>query len=694
MFMSDSIAENPDVTRDHEVAWTQAGIVQALMWGIGGTLDHNSIKLFDEFFSSLWIGGIERFPVPTLPVGAVDVLLPSEGSVIRDHFYTFKGRGVWKHWMDVLKSEKLIETRFLSQMVVPTIDTLKYASLFTRHVHHRKQFLVCGEPAAGKTICVRNLLRNGPRCSSYLSNFITFTQKTTSAEAQELIVSRLNKKKRGHYGPPDGKFCVTFVDDVNAPAEIEAGAQPALELLRQFFDHRHWYDLEEPDKVFIQDTMFVAAMTLRGGNRGQLPHPRFLRHFNVYSISSLSRDSLFRIFTNVCLSGLKRNGFNADVLGMIQNLVNATLEVWTGALTRLKPTPDKIHYLFNVRDISKMVAGCVLIRKESTDSKVIFVKLWVHEILRVFGDRLIDEDDSNWLFSKLKECVKVFFKDHSFEAMFDHLPKYGDEINVKSLNDLIFGNFMDGEGTVENRRYEEIPNIDNLRKRIVQYLAEYNKSNAKKMDLLPFRCALEQLARLCRILRIPGESLIYVAVDGSGRRSLTRLAGHVMRQVVHEPAAGIFRDSRTWRANLSKALKSSAGSGEDFVFLITDRQMKDEHLLDVDSLLNSGEVSNLFTADERQEIIETVRLPAQDGDRNLEISGVAVMEYFVNRCRERLHFVLCFSPVGTAFRRALLSYPSLRKCAVNWFSGWPETALEEVATKYTKSVKVRFRCLH
>lgn len=41
------------------------------------------------------------------------------------------------------------------------------------------------------------------------------------------------------------------------------------------------------------------------------------------------------------------------------------------------------------------------------------------------------------------------------------------------------------------------------------------------------------------------------------------------------------------------------------VFLLTDAQIKDEGFLeDVDSVLNTGEVPNLFAMDEKQEIME------------------------------------------------------------------------------------------
>ena len=52
-------------------------------------------------------------------------------------------------------------------------------------------------------------------------------------------------------------------------------------------------------------------------------------------------------------------------------------------------------------------------------------------------------------------------------------------------------------------------------------------------------------------------------------------------------------------------LLKNAGSGKVMVFLITDTQIKEESFLeDIDSLLNSGEVPNIFAADEKSEIME------------------------------------------------------------------------------------------
>ena len=57
------------------------------------------------------------------------------------------------------------------------------------------------------------------------------------------------------------------------------------------------------------------------------------------------------------------------------------------------PTPKKTHYIYNMRDISKVFQGLFLADKNYYESKDQLIKLWAHECMRVFHDRLISHED-------------------------------------------------------------------------------------------------------------------------------------------------------------------------------------------------------------------------------------------------------------------------------------------------------------
>jgi dynein heavy chain len=97
------------------------------------------------------------------------------------------------------------------------------------------------------------------------------------------------------------------------------------------------------------------------------------------------------------------------------------------------------------------------------------------------------------------------------------------------------------------------------------------------------------------------------------------------------------------------------------------------------------QVPDLFAADEMAKIIELVRPLARSAGK-VETRDI-IFSHFVQLCRENLHVVLAFSPVGDSFRNRLRMFPSLVNCCtIDWFTEWPEDALVSVARSFLSKI--------
>jgi dynein heavy chain len=115
-------------------------------------------------------------------------------------------------------------------------------------------------------------------------------------------------------------------------------------------------------------------------------------------------------------------------------------------------------------------------------------------------------------------------------------------------------------------------------------------------------------------------------------------------------------------------------------------------------MLNTADIPNLFPADERAEICDKMQNIARQLNRKIDSTPMALYNFFIERVRSALHIVLAFSPIGDAFRNRLRMFPSLINCCtIDWFTSWPEDALEMVAKKFLEEVdledEIRTNCV-
>uniref|UniRef100_A0A6Q2Z4C9 Dynein, axonemal, heavy chain 6 n=1 Tax=Esox lucius TaxID=8010 RepID=A0A6Q2Z4C9_ESOLU len=627
------------------------------LWSVGGNLTDTHWDAFDSFVR-------QQFEDNN------DAKLPRSGdlwSVYMD--FSSKRLEPWERVIPAFRYDRDLP---FFETLVPTADTVRYGYLMERLLSVGRSVLFTGSTGVGKSVVARDLLNRVQEKGGWVPIYINFSAQTTSARTQEIIESKLEKKRKNVLGAPAHRKIVVFVDDLNMPKLDSYGSQPPIELLRQFQDFQGFYDRETFFWKEIQDTTIAAACAPPGGGRNPVT-PRFIRHFSMLCLPTPSEHSLKQIFRAI-LSGFLSD-FPQAVKSASGSVVDAAVEIYHRMSVDLLPTPAKSHYVFNLRDLSKCVQGMLQCEPSTVRDQTGIFRLFCHECQRVFHDRLINNQDKTYFNTIVSEMASKYFGFNLEPSYFVTKP-------------IIFGDFIKVGAEKSERLYEDLTDLDKIRAVLQDYLDDYNMTFSKETKLVFFQDAIEHVSRIARMIRQERGNALLVGVGGTGKQSLTRLASHIcgMRCFQIELSRGYNYDS--FHEDLRRLYKMAGVEGKDMVFLFTDTQIVvEEFLEDINNMLNSGEVPSLFEKDELEQILAATRPKAKEAGVN-ESNRDEVFQYFISRVREKLHMVLCLSPVGDAFRSRCRMFPSLVNCCtIDWFVQWPREALLSVSQTFFRNVE-------
>ena len=161
---------------------------------------------------------------------------------------------------------------------------------------------------------------------------------------------------------------------------------------------------------------------------------------------------------------------------------------------KFRPTPAKSHYTFNLRDLSKVFQGMSKTNARAIVSDDQMVKLWAHECLRVFQDRLISIEDRD------------LFKEMVSQKMTEKFKKNWDKIIT--VQPLLFASFTpliypENDETKKPFAdiYCELIDRTKVKKVCEESLADFNLYyKAKRMDLVLFTDAIEHIVKIHRVI--------------------------------------------------------------------------------------------------------------------------------------------------------------------------------------------------
>ena len=620
-------------------------LIWSLVWSVGGNLADDSRSDFSEWLAT-------RFG---------SVISPKYSPILDDPYGCYidlKSREV-KSWHTLIPEFVYDSHQPYFDILVPTVETVRHRYLLDTLVQNGRNVLLVGETGVGKSVVVNSFLFDKSSEGLAVSYVMGCSAQTKPSNLREVLESKLEKKRKALLGPPIGKKMFLFIDDINMPALETYGAQPSNELLRQVLDQGGFYDTQRLFFKHVQEVVVLAACAPPGGGRNELS-PRLLRHFHKLWLTTLSTVSLSRVFTSIARGFLSQGA--PHLAETASSIVQASINIYTRIQKELLPTPLKAHYTFNLRDLSKVFQGILMMDPALHFNRESLLLLWCHECSRVFRDRLIDNADRDWYNKVVLEQL---------QGLLD-VPLWTSD----TFNDVLFGNF-DSKG---NKNYCLMDFASTLNS-LTSYLEDYNIMSTSRMDLVFFKDAVHHIARISRILSQPRGNALLVGVGGSGRRSLTKMAAFIAEYKCCSIEITRGFGINEWHENLKEVLMNAGAKAQPTVFLFSDTQIVVETFLeDLNNILNSGEVPNLYESDEQEKIISAVRPLAVSAGKGS--AREAVFLHFVSLIRANLHVVLCMSPIGSSFRNRCRMFPSLVNCCtIDWFSAWPQDALFSVAKR-------------
>ncbi|XP_070577189.1 cytoplasmic dynein 1 heavy chain 1-like [Ptychodera flava] len=620
-------------------------MVYSILWAFAGD---GKMKTREDLGN--FIRGITTIPLPpntALPVIDFEVSITGE----------------WVPWAAKVPQIE-VETHKVAapDVVVPTLDTVRHEALLYTWLAEHKPLVLCGPPGSGKTMTLFSALRALPDMEVVGLNF-------SSATTPELMLKTFD-----HYceyrRTPNGvvispiqlnKWLVVFCDEINLPDMDKYGTQRVISFLRQIVEHGGFYRSTDQSWVKLERIQFVGACNPpTDPGRKPLSH-RFLRHVPVVYVDYPGAASLKQIYGT----------FNRAMLRLIPSLrtyaeplTNAMVEFYSKSQEKF--TQDmQPHYIYSPREMTRWVRGIVEALRPLESLPVEgLVRIWAHEGLRLFQDRLVADEERSWTDENIDRVA------------LSHFPNINrDEALGRPI---LYSNWLSKDYVPVDR----------------EELREYTKARLKvfyeeelDVPLVLFNEVLDHVLRIDRIFRQPQGHLLLIGTSGAGKTTLSRFVAWINGLSVYQIKVHRKYTAADFDEDLRTVLRRSGCRDEKIAFIMDESNVLDSSFLErMNTLLANGEVPGLFEGDEYTTLMTQCKEGAQREGHMLD-TNEELYKWFTQKVTQNLHVVFTMNPSSEGLKDRAATSPALfNRCVLNWFGDWSNGALYQVGQEFTNKL--------